>query len=63
MRMIVDETLCEANSICTSIAPDVFDVGDDDISHVLVDEVGEDRREEMEQAVKLCPRTAIRIEG
>ena len=27
MRVIVDETLCEANGFCESLAPDIFEIG------------------------------------
>ncbi|MDP6493197.1 MAG: ferredoxin [Acidimicrobiales bacterium] len=62
MRIVVDYDLCESNAICMAIAPDVFEVRDDDLLHVLNEAPGEDRREKMEEAVQRCPKQAIAIE-
>ncbi len=63
MKVIVDYDLCEANAMCMSKAPEVFRVDDDDNMHVLMDEIPEALRPKMEDAVRLCPRQALRIEG
>ncbi|AXN51323.1 hypothetical protein DSM43519_01383 [Mycobacterium marinum] len=34
MRVIVDETLCEANGFCESLAPDIFALGDADVVQI-----------------------------
>jgi ferredoxin len=60
MKVIVDEALCEGNARCMEVAPEVFEVGDDEISHVLIEFPGEDLREKVEHAVRVCPKTAIR---
>ncbi len=62
MRVIVDYDRCEGNARCEAAAPEVFEVGDDDRAHVLVEQPGEDLRAKVERAVRLCPRQAIRIE-
>ena len=41
MRVIVDETLCEANGFCESLAPDIFEIGHADVVHVAEGEVPE----------------------
>ncbi len=41
MRVIVDETLCEANGFCESLAPDYFEIGQSDVVHVADGEVPE----------------------
>jgi ferredoxin len=61
MRVIVDQDLCEGNALCERHAPDVFQVGDDDKSRVLLEQPGEDLRAKVELAVKRCPRAAIRL--
>jgi ferredoxin len=61
MRVIVDPALCEGNGICTQVAPDVFELGDDDRTHVLVERPGETRRADVETAVRRCPRQAIQL--
>ncbi|MBC8365594.1 MAG: ferredoxin [Actinobacteria bacterium] len=63
MRIVVDYDLCESNAICMAIAPDVFEVRDDDFLYVLNEAPGEDRRGQMEEAVQRCPKQAIAIEG
>jgi ferredoxin len=39
----------------------VFELRDDDLSYVLVDDVPEGQRENVERAIRLCPRQAIAI--
>ena len=62
MRVVVDFDLCESNAICMQIAPDVFEVRDDDFLSVLEENPGEDRRAVVEQAVQRCPKQAISLE-
>ena len=61
MRVIVDPVLCEGNGICTQVAPDVFELGDDDRTHVLIERPGETRRADVETAIRRCPRQAIQL--
>jgi ferredoxin len=44
MRVIVDETLCEANGFCESLAPDIFEIGKSDVVHVADADVPEHLR-------------------
>jgi ferredoxin len=60
MRVVVDHDLCEGHGKCELSAPEVFALGDDDRSHVRIEEVGDDLRQQVEQAIRLCPRQAIR---
>ena len=62
MHIVVDYDLCESNAICMQIAPDVFEVRDDDFLYLLDEAPGEDRRAAMDEAVQRCPKQAIRIE-
>ncbi len=63
MKILVDYDLCEANAVCMSKAPEVFKVDDDDNLHILVENPGEDLRKKVEEAVRLCPRQALQLEG
>jgi ferredoxin len=64
MKITVDTTLCEVHGDCVVAAPDVFDIGeDDDVVQVLSPEPGEELRAAVVQAAKMCPVSAIRIEG
>jgi ferredoxin len=61
MRVIVDETLCEANGFCESLAPEIFEIGDSDVVHVAEGEVPEDLEINARAAVDQCPKAALRI--
>jgi ferredoxin len=61
MRIIVDETLCEANGFCESLAPDIFEIGQSDVAHVVDGEVPEDRYIDVQAAVDQCPKAALRL--
>jgi len=62
MKVVVDFDLCEANAVCMDVAPEVFRVDDNDMLHVLIESPPESLRKKVEDAVRLCPRQAIRIE-
>jgi len=61
VKVVVDAGLCEAHGVCMSLDPTIFDLNDDDILTIRVDEVPEDKREVVEQAVVRCPRQALSI--
>ncbi|MBI3217214.1 MAG: ferredoxin [Mycobacterium sp.] len=62
-KIVVDYGLCESNGICMGIIPEVFDLDDNDDLHVLSDEVTPENEQQIREAVRQCPRQAIRIEG
>ncbi|WP_099020561.1 ferredoxin [Mycolicibacterium palauense] len=59
MRVEVDRDRCEGNAVCVGIAPDLFDLDDDDYAVVKVDEVPADQEALAEQAIAECPRAAL----
>lgn len=61
MRVVVDFSLCESNALCVGVAPEVFEMGDDDMLLVLDEEPGEELRAKVEAAVRVCPKQAITI--
>lgn len=63
MKIVINYDLCEANAICMGIAPEVFEVRDDDNLYLLQEEPPEELRPKMEEAVRRCPKQAISIEG
>jgi ferredoxin len=63
MRVVVDFDLCERNAACMGIAPEVFEVRDDDLLYILQEEPPEDLRPKLEEAVRRCPKQAISLEG
>jgi len=62
MRVVVDLNQCEANGLCMGVAPEVFDLTDDDELVLLQEHPDESLRELVEEAVRQCPRQAISIE-
>jgi ferredoxin len=62
MRVIVDLQRCEANGLCMGVAPDVFELTDDDELILLQEHPDESRRADVVAAVHQCPRQAISIE-
>jgi ferredoxin len=61
MKIKVDFDLCESNALCEAIAPENFEVDDDDFLQILDDEVTDENRERIERAVASCPKSAISI--
>lgn len=62
MKIVVDFDLCESNAICMNIAPEVFEVRDDDFLYVLNENPDEAMREKVVEAAERCPKQAIKIE-
>lgn len=62
MRVVVDFDACESNAICMGIAPEVFEVDDNDMLQILDEHPGEPLRARVEEAVRACPKQAISIE-
>ena len=61
MRVVVDRNLCEGNGVCADVAPELFVVGDDDLARVLIEHPGEELRGKLEEAVRRCPRQALKL--
>jgi ferredoxin len=70
MKVKVDFDLCEANAVCMGVAPEVFEVDEQDNLHLLVKGASDDVSGELatsletrvKEAVRLCPRQALSIE-
>jgi ferredoxin len=60
-KVVVDFDFCESNAICMGIAPEVFEVRDDNFLYILQENPAEALRETVEEAVRQCPRQAISI--
>lgn len=59
----VDRTLCEANAVCVGLAPDVFELDDDEQLVILLPDPPAERVERVQMAVSRCPKNALRITG
>jgi ferredoxin len=63
MRINVDTARCSGHGVCQLAAPEVFEVGDDSVVHLLTDHPGDELRSAVEDAVAECPEQALRLEG
>jgi ferredoxin len=63
IRVVVDRDVCQNHGQCVFAAPQVFELDDDGELVQLQDEVGEDLRDNVEEAADVCPTQAITIEG
>lgn len=61
MKVVVDYDLCESNAVCMAVAPEIFEVRDDDFLYVLNETPDEAMREKLVEAVERCPKQAIAI--
>ncbi|KQY64148.1 MULTISPECIES: ferredoxin [unclassified Nocardioides] len=61
MKIKVDFDLCESNALCEALAPDVFELDDDDYLEVKQEDVTDENRDGVQRAVAACPRSAISI--
>ncbi len=60
VRVEVDMDLCQSHGECAFAAPEVFELGDDDVLK-WVENPDESQRENVEQAVLVCPVAAITL--
>jgi ferredoxin len=59
VKVRVDRDKCRGHAQCVLIAPEVFDLGDDDRARVLAEAVPPGAEEAVEDAVIMCPEAAI----
>lgn len=61
-KVVVDYDLCESNAICMDIAPEVFEVRDDDFLYLLTETPDEALRAKVQESADRCPKQAIKLE-
>jgi ferredoxin len=61
-RLRVDRDLCEGYANCVFQAPDIFDLGDDNIVVIQSADIGEDNHERVAEAVASCPVAALSLD-
>ena len=59
-RVHVDMNLCQSHGECVYVAPDIFELGDDDVLRWR-EEIRDDEREVAREAADACPMLAIRL--
>jgi ferredoxin len=62
MKIKVDFDLCESNALCEAMAPEVFELDDDDYLVVKTEETTPENIDDVRRAVAACPRAAIKLE-
>jgi ferredoxin len=63
MRLHIDTDRCTGSGVCESIAPEVFEVGDDGFVHLLTEDLPADMRDDLQDACDRCPTQALSLEG
>jgi ferredoxin len=61
MKIKVDFDLCESNALCEAMAPEVFELDDDDFLQLKTEETTDDNIANVRRAVAACPRAAISL--
>ena len=62
MKIVVDLNQCDLHGLCVEAAPEVFEIGDDGVLHVLIEAPDQSLRAKVDKAVRECPTGAIAIE-
>jgi ferredoxin len=60
-RVVVDHATCITSGMCTSIAPEIFEIADDGKLKILIDRPTDELLEKAENAVMCCPVEALSI--
>jgi ferredoxin len=61
VRVTVDRDLCESNAVCVRLAPEVFEVGEDDRLRIKQEQPSEALRARVAEAVRRCPKQALSV--
>ena len=62
MKVKVNRDSCIGCGACAAICEDVFEIDDEGISTAKVEEVEDDKKQEVQDAVDSCPTGAIEVE-
>lgn len=61
MRVEIDLELCQGHGQCAESAPKVFEVRDDGLAYLLVDEIPAGEEANVRDGAARCPTDAIKI--
>ncbi|WP_330474751.1 ferredoxin [Terrabacter sp. C0L_2] len=61
MRITIDSDKCCGYGDCVLAGPEVFDLGDDNVARLLVEDPGPDLHEQAAAGAAACPVEAIEI--
>lgn len=62
MKVVANYDLCESNAVCMGIAPEVFEVREDNFLYVLQEQPAEELLGRVREAVDSCPKRALSLE-
>jgi ferredoxin len=60
-EIVVDWDECEANAVCESILPQVFQVDENDMLNILIEHPPAELLDQVQQAVDMCPKRALSL--
>jgi ferredoxin len=63
MRVEADRSRCEGHGMCEDACPEVFRLDDDAVVELLMETIPPELQRKAEDAVRLCPVAALRIES
>jgi ferredoxin len=61
VKVEVDRDACEANAVCQGLVPEVFEVDDEDVLHIKVEDVPPGLADSVRHAVRSCPKAALSL--
>lgn len=59
MEVRVDPLACEANGVCAGLVPEVFELDDDDVLHIVTPHPPDELASKVRHAVRSCPKAAL----
>jgi ferredoxin len=62
MRVVIDYAKCIGAATCADICPEVFEMGDDGLAHVINEQPGPELVAKVNEAIAECPTSAIHLE-
>jgi ferredoxin len=62
MKVKANFAACEANAVCAGLAPEVFEVDDNDYLNILLPEPPAEMLDRVRHAVRSCPKAALSLE-
>lgn len=62
MKAKVNKDICIGCGACQAIVPDVFELEDDGLAVCKVEEIEENKKEDVMDAADSCPTSAIEVE-
>ncbi|MGI8331026.1 ferredoxin [Actinomadura scrupuli] len=61
MEVRVDPLVCEANAVCMGLAPEVFELDDEDNLEILQPNPPAELVDKVRHAVRSCPKAALTL--